>query len=129
MRHPDSAAADVWPAGVRATLRWQALAGAVVALATALRWGAAHGLGVAYGVTLALVNGWWLARRIVHAGTLEPAAGQRVLYAAAAARFLALLAALALAHLLGLHLLAVAAGLLLAHVVAFVYAAGRQRRG
>lgn len=128
MSHPFTTPADMWTVGVRSTLRWQALAGLAAAAAVAWLRGAGLGLAVAYGVALALANGWWLARRIELAGKLELAAGQRVLYVAAAARLLALLAALGLAHVLGLHLLAVAAGLLLAYVVAFAYAAARYDR-
>ena len=128
MSHPDAAPADVWALGVRSTLRWQALVGVTAAVGTAWLLGAAHGLGVAYGIALALANGWWLAKRIKRAGSLDQMAGQRVLYIAAVARFLALLAALGLAHLLGLHLLAVAAGLLLAHAVAFAYAVSQHSR-
>lgn len=126
MSRPDTATAGIWTAGVRQTLRWQILLGCAVAIATTMLMGMAFGLGVAYGVALAVINGYWLAKRISRAASLDQVAGQRVLYVAAAARFLALLAALAAAQLLGLHLLAVAAGLLLAHAVAFTYAAAHR---
>jgi len=49
------------------------------------------------------------------------------LYAGAAIRFIGFLVALVLANVMGLHLLVVAGGLLLAQVVMFVYATGRAR--
>ena len=79
-------------------------------------------LALLYGVTLMMVNGWWLARRLEKTKGLDARAGQRSLYLGAAMRFVALLAALMVGHLLGLHLLGVAAGMLLAQAVVFICA-------
>lgn len=75
-----------------------------------------------YGIALMMLNALWLMRRLERTKGLDAEAGQRSLYLGAAVRFVALLAGLLLAHLLGLHLLAVAAGMLLAQTVVFVCA-------
>jgi len=75
-----------------------------------------------YGVLLMVVNAWWLARRLVKALEMSVDAGQRALYAGAALRFVALIAGLLLGHMLGLHLMFVAAGLFVAQVLVFVAA-------
>jgi len=74
------------------------------------------------GVLLMAVNGWWLARRLDKTSGLGVEAGQQSLYAGAAIRFIALIAGLLLAHVAGLHLLLVAAGMFVAQVSVFVLA-------
>jgi len=75
-----------------------------------------------YGALLMAVNGWWLARRLDKTNGLDVEAGQRSLYAGAAIRFVALIAGLLLAYVIGLHLLLVAAGMFVAQVSVFVSA-------
>lgn len=80
---------------------------------------AGYGFAFIYGVALMMVNGWWLAKRLEKTKGLDVQAGQRSLLAGAALRFAALIAGLALGFLIGLHLLAVAAGMFVAQVVVF----------
>ncbi|PJA33384.1 MAG: hypothetical protein CO187_01550 [Zetaproteobacteria bacterium CG_4_9_14_3_um_filter_53_7] len=75
-----------------------------------------------YGVAVMAGNAWWLARRLEKTDGLDVQAGQRSLYAGAALRFVALIAVLLAAHLIGLHLLAVAAGMFVAQAVVFITA-------
>jgi len=113
-----------WPVdGNRAVLYWQAGAGLAGMAVVALWFGNALALGLAYGVLLSIINSAWLIRRIEHAASLDPEHGQRLLYSGAAFRFAGVLAALLLAYGLGLHLLAVAGGMLLAQIASFAYAA------
>lgn len=81
-----------------------------------------YALAVIYGLLLMVVNAWWLSRRLEKTEGLDVQAGQRSLYAGAAVRFVALIAGLLLAHLIGLHLLAVAAGMFVAQAVVFIVA-------
>jgi len=70
-----------------------------------------------------MLNSFFLATRCQRAGEADKANGQRLLYTGAVLRFLGVLAALFLAYGLGLHLLAVAGGMLLAQIALFAYAA------
>lgn len=119
----------IWTEGIRAALTWQAVCGTLVAVMIGLWFGPVVGLSVIYGVLFSLLNGVWLARRIERAGNMDHVSGQRVLYLGAAMRFLALLAVLVLAYELGLHLLAVAGGLLVAQLALFGYSAARAKQG
>lgn len=74
------------------------------------------------GVMLMAGNGWWLARRLDRTDGLSVEAGQQSLYAGAVFRFVSLLTALLLAHVIGLHLLLVAAGMFIAQALIFIYA-------
>jgi len=113
-----------WPAdGRRAVLYWQAGAGLAGMAVVALWLGNALALGLAYGVLLSIINSAWMIQRIGYAASLDPENGQRVLYAGAAFRFAGVLAALLLAYGLGLHLLAVAGGMLLVQIASFAYVA------
>jgi len=85
--------------------------------------------GVGFGVLVAMLTAVLLGRRIDAAAMAQPELGERMLYAGAVLRFVAVLLALLLAYWLGLHLLAVAAGMLLAQVAMFVYAAKSARQG
>jgi hypothetical protein len=125
----NSTECGIWTEGVRAALVWQGVCGILVALMIGLWLGLMVGLSVVYGVLFSLLNGVWLARRIERAGNMDHVSGQRVLYLGAAMRFLALLAVLVLAYALGLHLLAVAGGLLVAQLALFGYSAARAKQG
>jgi len=110
-------------------LLWQVVAGLVGSVAVAAGFGAMLALSLAYGVLLAILSGFFLANRVGHAGKVDQVSGQRLLYTGAALRFVGVLAALLLAYKLGLHLLAVAGGMLLAQVALFIYAAQSARKG
>jgi len=109
--------------GVRGTLVWQAVAGLAGSVAAGVWLGGLLALSVAYGVLLMVLNNFFLAGRIGLAGEADKVDGQRLLYSGAVSRFLGMLAALLLAYGLGLHLLAVAGGMLLAQIALFTYAA------
>jgi len=111
--------------GIRAVLYCQAFAGLTGFIAALLWSGPMMALSLVYGVALSVFNGAWLLRRIKLAAGLGPEQGQRVLYVNATLRLMTVLAALFLAFGLGLHLLAVAAGLFLAQVSVYVYAVAR----
>ncbi len=81
-----------------------------------------YALSYVFGVVLMTANGYWLASRLAKTGGLSIEAGQRSLYAGAAIRFVSLIAGLLLAHLLGFHLLLVAAGMFIAQAVVFMVA-------
>jgi len=100
----------------------QLAAGAVASSAAAWWQGPVIAAGVAYGIGFSMLNAFWLAQRMDRASRLDRANSQRVVYAGAVQRFLFLLLALFAAYRLGLHLLAVAAGMLVAQMAIFVYA-------
>jgi len=81
-----------------------------------------YALSFLWGVALMTANSWWLARRFEKTTGLSVESSQRSLYAGAVIRFVSLLAGLLLAHLIGLHLLLVAAGMFVAQAVVFVSA-------
>lgn len=93
------------------------LASAVVALVA--DW--LDGLSLLYGAALMSANGIWLYRGIEQAVSHGSGDGQRALYRSAVFRFVALLLALALAYAAGLFLPWVAAGMLAAQAVVYVY--------
>lgn len=112
---------SIW-SGLRRLLALQLVAGAAVASIAAWWWNPVIAAGVAYGAAFAMLNACWLAQRTFRASKLDRADSQRVVYASAVQRFLFLLLALFVAYKLGLHLLAVAAGLLVAQMAMFVFA-------
>jgi len=114
--------------GIGRVWLWQAVAALWVGLGIAFWLGMMSMLAFAWGVVLAMVSGYFLARRVSQAAVTEARRGQRLLYAGAVWRFLGVLAGLVLAWGLGLHLLLVAAGMLLAQVVMFAVAALDARR-
>jgi len=118
-----------WNEGVYQVFRRQIICGLVVAgfVLFFVSWHVA--LAVLYGVGLGLVNGYLLARRIEKASGMEMMSGQRVIYAGAVVRFVGVLAALGIAHWLGLHLLAVAGGFLVAQIASFGHGLSRARQG
>ena len=119
--------AEAWSGNVRATIKWQMILGLIATVGVAIWLGLWFGLAVLYGVVFASLNSFWLARRVERAAVLDQITGQRILYLGAVLRFVALLGALVLAHLLGLHLLAVAGGLLVAQLALFGYPALRSK--
>ena len=119
--------AEAWSGNVRATIKWQMILGLIATVGVAIWLGLWFGLAVLYGVAFASLNSFWLARRVERAAVLDQITGQRILYLGAVLRFVALLGALVLAHLLGLHLLAVAGGLLVAQLALFGYPALRSK--
>ncbi len=102
--------------------RMQFVLGLVVFLLLAVIGQVNYAQSFLYGLLLMAVNGWWLARRLDKVSVLDVAAGQRSVYAGAAIRFVALIAALLVAYVIGLHLLLVAAGMFVAQVGVFVSA-------
>lgn len=90
---------------------------AIVAFAS----GWLDGLSLLYGAALMAANGMWLYRGIEQAVSHGSDDGQRVLYRSAAFRFVLLLLALVLAFAAGLFLPWVAAGMLAAQAVVYVY--------
>jgi len=116
-----------WTEAVRSTILWQCILGLVTAFIVSLWQGLMLGLAIAYGAAVAVLNALWLARRVARAVRTDLATGQRILYLGAVLRFLGLVAALMLAHVLGLHLLAVAGGLLVAQLAVFGYPAARSK--
>ncbi|MDX8410901.1 MAG: ATP synthase subunit I [Mariprofundaceae bacterium] len=118
-----------WDEGVFQVFRRQIICGLVVAgfVVFFVSWHVA--LAVLYGVGMGLVNGYLMARRIEKASGMEMMSGQRVVYAGAVLRFVGVLLALGAAHLLGLHLLAVAGGYLVAQVASFGHGLSRARQG
>lgn len=75
-----------------------------------------------YGVSLMIVNAWVLARKLNQTLDMSVEDVQRSIYAGAAARFVILIAGLLLGHLLGLHLMLVAAGMFVAQVLVYMLA-------
>lgn len=112
---------------IRTALLWQLGAGLPGMLAAALCYGVKMALGVGFGVLIIMLTTILLGRRLHGAVAAGPEGGRRMLYAGAVIRFVLVLAALALAYGLGLHLLAVAAGMLLAQMAMFFYAASGLR--
>lgn len=110
-------------AGIRGVLRWQAVAGVAGSVIIAVWAGAVLMLSLTYGVVLTMLNSFFLAARCRRAGETDKEDGQRLLYTGAMLRFLGVLAGLLLAYALGLHLLGVAGGMLLAQLALLAYAA------
>jgi F0F1-type ATP synthase assembly protein I len=73
------------------------------------------------GGALVGLNSVLLARSVVGSSQVEGADGRGVLYRSAVVRFLLLIAALIGANLMGLHLLAIAAGMFMAYVGGYLY--------
>jgi len=107
---------------LRSILRQQLLIGAFGFIALVSFSQILYGISFFFGVLVMTINGWWLAKRFEKTAGLSAESSQRSLYAGAAVRFLALLAGLMLAHLIGFHLLLVAAGMFVAQTVVFVSA-------
>jgi len=110
-------------AAFRKVLFWQVIAGMLGSAVIAICSGAALSIGFAYGVLLMMLNGVFLAARVRRASAADSENGQRLLYAGAVLRFMGVMVALMLAYRLGLYLLVVAAGMLVAQVTLFIYAA------
>jgi len=106
---------------VGSIIRMQILLGVIGFLLMALLGLVVYAASYVYGIGLMVVNGCWLAFRLARAGELAAEDGQQLLYVGAAFRFLALIAGLLMAQLLGLHLLVVAAGMFAAQAVLFIF--------
>lgn len=86
------------------------------------------GLGVLGGVLFMLFNQWLMFRQIISMNTEDAEQGHKQLLFGAAKRFVALIVFLIIANTLGLHLLAVAAGLAVAYCSLFTYSAAASLR-
>jgi len=93
-------------------------------LAAALCFELVMVLGVGFGVLIIMLSTMLLGRRIFEAAATDTESGQRMLYAGAVMRFMFVLTALIVAYSLGLHLFAVAVGMVLAQAAMFFCAAG-----
>ncbi|GAV20848.1 ATP synthase I chain [Mariprofundus micogutta] len=102
--------------------RIQIIAGAFGLACLVLTGQSEHFLSMLYGLILMIGNAWWLASRLEGTRDLSVEAGQRSLYAGAALRFVALIAALLVSQVFGLHLLVVALGMFVAQAAVFVAA-------
>jgi len=112
---------------IQAALFWQFGVGLAGVFAAGFFFGVWIASGVGFGVLVTMLSSVLLGRRIGAAAAAQPEDGQRMLYAGAVLRFVVVLLALMLALWLGLHLLAVAAGMVFAQGAMFVYAAKRMR--
>jgi len=112
---------------VQIALLWQLGAGLLAMLTAVLFYDVKVALGVGFGVTIVMLTTILLGRRIHSAAATDPESGQRMLYAGAVMRFVLVLTALVMAYGLGLHLLAVAVGMVLAQAAMFVFAASGLR--
>ncbi len=110
-------------------LFWQLGAGLAGMLVAVLCCGPRVSLGVGFGVLMTMLTTTLLGRRLQGAASTDPESGRRMLYAGAVMRFVLVLVALVVAYKLGLHLLAVAAGMLLAQLAMFAYAVRGLRGG
>lgn len=108
-------------ANLRVILAMQTAVSCLGAAAVALVSGWSHGLSMLYGAALMAANGLWLYRGIELAVSSGTEGGQQSLYRSAVLRFVVLLLALALAFAAGLYLPWVAAGMLVAQAVVYVY--------
>jgi len=100
---------------VGSIIRMQILLGVIGFLLMALLGLVVYAASYVYGIGLMVVNGCWLAFRLARAGELAAEDGQQLLYVGAAFRFLALIAGLLMAQLLG------PAGMFAAQAVLFIF--------
>lgn len=108
--------------GIRSAMIWQLLAGIIGLGSAFLLYDVRVASGVGFGVLVVMLSTLLLARRIDGAANSDPQSGQRLLYSGAVVRFVCVLAALLLAYGIGLHLLAVAVGMVLAQAAMFGFA-------
>lgn len=106
---------------VAGLLRLQLLAALLLGSGLAAGLGWKIGISFAFGVLVMLAGGVYLRWRIEQASGLDVEQGRRLLYAAAVQRFAGILILLVLAYAIGLHLLAVAAGIFVAQLMVFVF--------
>ena len=102
-------------------LAMQAIVACLGGLVAGLAAGSGAALALIYGVALMGANGVWLYRGIERATRDAATDGQHLLYRSAVFRFLFLLLALGLAHAAGLFLPWVAAGMLAAQAMVYIY--------
>ena len=103
-------------------IRLQVVVGVLGSIGLALFGLIDFALSFSYGIAMMVANAVWLARRLDKTRGMDSSSGTRSLYAGAVLRFVALIVGLMLAHLAGLHLLLVAAGMFIAQAVVFVSA-------
>jgi hypothetical protein len=108
-------------ANLRGILVIQAVVSALAAMAVTFTSGFQDGVALLYGAALMAANGLWLYRGIERAVSHASGDGQGALYRSAVFRFVFLLLALALAYAAGLYLPWVAAGMLAAQAVVYIY--------
>ncbi len=85
-------------------------------------------LSAVFGAALMALSSLWVAASLARLPEDDPEAGRRALLKSAALRFVAMLAALAVAYGLGLWLLLVAAGMFSAMLASWVWALIRLHR-
>lgn len=112
---------------IRSALLWQSGAGLVGIGSAFLLYGVMPACGVGFGVLLVMLSALLLARRIDGAAASDPERGQQLLYTGAVVRFMFVLASLVLAYGIGLHLFAVAVGMVMAQMAMFLFAVGGLR--
>ncbi|HCS13631.1 MAG: hypothetical protein COS82_02260 [Zetaproteobacteria bacterium CG06_land_8_20_14_3_00_59_53] len=112
---------------IRPALLWQSGAGLVGVSSAFLFFDVRLAAGVGFGVLVVMLSTLLLARRIHGATASDPERGQQLLYTGAVVRFVFVLASLVVACGIGLHLFAVAVGMLLAQVAMFLFAVGGMR--
>ncbi|MES0372488.1 MAG: ATP synthase subunit I [Mariprofundaceae bacterium] len=101
--------------------RIQALSALVVSFFVLFWLSGIMAISVLSGGILVALNSVLLARSVVSSSQVEGVDGRGVLYRSAVVRFLLLIVVLVCANLIGLHLLAVAAGMFSAYVGGYVY--------
>ncbi|ATX82656.1 ATP synthase I chain [Mariprofundus ferrinatatus] len=109
-------------AAVSRIVRQQLLVGLLGFVVLALFGQIEGALSLAFGVAVMVVNAIWLARRLDRTQGMDIDSGKRSIYTGAVLRFVAMIAALSIAYLAGLHLLFVAAGIFAAQAVVFISA-------
>ncbi len=100
-------------------VRLQLVVGVVISAIVAPFFGFVFAGSFLYGALLMGVNSWLMSRRMQAVQGALLSADQRVLYVGAAVRFMLLIVALFVAHLLGMFLLLVALGMFAAQAVLF----------
>jgi uncharacterized membrane protein len=112
---------------VQVALLWQLGAGLSGMLVAVLCYDVKVAMGLGFGVLIVMLSTLLLGWRIRDAAAADVESGQHMLYAGAVMRFVFVLAALVVAYSLGLHLLAVAVGMVLSQAAMFFFAASGLR--
>jgi F0F1-type ATP synthase assembly protein I len=110
-----------WQKQLSGVARSQFVAAVMVSVFALFWQGEVIAISLLSGGTLVGLNSVLLARSVVSSSQEEVADGRSVLYRSAVVRFLLLIVALIGANLMGLHLLAVAAGMFMAYVGGYIY--------
>jgi len=104
-------------------LLWILIAGTVVSVLVAVFYDLMIAFSVLAGVSFVLLNQLFMLHQIDQMDTLDIQAGQTQVMLGAAKRFLCLIIFLSIGYYVGLHLLAVAAGLAVAYLNLYAYSA------